>query len=205
MKFLFFKISIDISFIERILKKLIEKIDVTLCGNYTYKSPSIKARSKMKDKPNITNYVGTFKNSLRWRYILIHHSLTKDGKVSDWEAIKRYHVIKNKWDDIGYHFGIESVNDVLEYKIGRPLSVFGAHEPVVNRNGIGICVIGNYDVVAPTEKHYFMTAYLCKMLMLRFDISIENILPHSYFTKKTCPGKLYDMRELYKLIITGFC
>ena len=54
------------------------------------------------------------------QYIVIHHSLTKDGTVADWEAIRRYHKEINGWSDIGYHYGIERVGMFVLPRVGRP-------------------------------------------------------------------------------------
>ena len=76
------------------------------------------------------------------QYFCIHHSLTKDGTVVDWDAIRRYHKETNGWTDIGYHYGIERVGGGLSLQIGRPESQPGAHtkEMHMNLKSIGICV-----------------------------------------------------------------
>ena len=79
-------------------------------------------------------------------FIVIHHSLTEDGEVVNWQAIKKYHRDKG-WTDVGYHFGLDLIGDEVEVMVGRPLNAVGAHvaEQRVNWKSIGICIIGNYD------------------------------------------------------------
>ena len=85
------------------------------------------------------------------QHVLIHHSLTKDGEVVDWEAIRRYHREVNGWSDIGYHYGIERVGKGILLQIGRPESQPGAHakEMHMNSKSLGFCVVGNYDLAPP--------------------------------------------------------
>jgi len=126
----------------------------------------------------------------KWEYIIIHHSATIDGRTFSWSAIRNYHVCTLGWVDIGYNFGIEQVNDDIETLVGRPLYINGAHTSGHNMNekGIGICVVGNYDLIEPHDAYYYKLSKLCKSLMIIFGIPIDKICPHSNFNNKTCPG-----------------
>ena len=93
---------------------------------------------------------------MRPKYIIIHHSLTKDSETVDWKGIRRYHRsyaylgkivtqenamnliasgkrIKRPWSDIGYHFGIEHIDyhdteeTTCEILVGRMQNARGAH------------------------------------------------------------------------------
>jgi len=136
-----------------------------------------------------------------WRYILIHHSLTKDSKTVSWQAIRKFHINERGWRDIGYHFGIELVNDEYEILCGRPLDMPGAHcrESGMNRKAIGICCVGNYDEEEPKEEMLKRLASLCRWLMRTYDIPKERVLGHRDFAEyKSCPGKMFDLDRLRK-------
>lgn len=135
-----------------------------------------------------------------WTYIMIHHSLTKDGQVADWPAIKNYHIKERGWSDIGYHFGVEKIRGIYQVQFGRDLNVAGAHckEGSMNSLAVGICLVGNFDVEVPCLNALSMLAYgLVVPLMRRFSIPVENIFTHhEYASYKSCPGKLFPMNEL---------
>jgi len=121
--------------------------------------------------------------------IVIHHSLTKDGKVEDYAGIKRYHIEEKKWDDIGYHFVIEQSGDKVAIITGRPADMIGAHCEGHN-DMIGICVVGNYDVGFETlsqEKMNELVA-LVKNLFSMYGLGPTDVFKHSRFAPKTCPG-----------------
>jgi hypothetical protein len=144
-------------------------------------------------------------STLDWTHIVIHHSLTKDGDTVSWGAIDKYHTEHYKWDEIGYNFGLERVSGIYRLFMGRTLAKQGAHCPPMNRKGIGICVVGNYDKESVLSIQYWWLAILCRDLMKSFDIPIDNIKRHSDYSSKSCPGKFFDMEELKKKIVGCKC
>ena len=143
---------------------------------------------------------------LDWDYIIIHHSLTKDQHTVDWQAIRRYHTEILGWSDIGYHYGIEKVNNHLECMIGRPIYMQGAHCKGHNWNSIGVCVVGNWDKERCPHRTLEMLAARIIIPLLLTKRSprnfIDNIVGHHFFNHdKTCPGKLFSMGELRGAIL----
>lgn len=159
--------------------------------------PAIFGRAKKKD---------SFPS--RWTHIVIHHSLTKDQKVVDWPAIRRYHKEELGYIDVGYPFGIEGIyrqgfGTVYEILVGRQLNQTGAHckQAGMNRKGIGICMIGNFDVVPPPDDQLEKLISLVRALMSVFKIPKKNVKRHSDFAPyKTCPGKAFPWDKFKALI-----
>jgi len=148
----------------------------------------------------MTNELVKIKRRATTNKIIIHHSLTEDGKTVSWQAIRNYHINTNGWSDIGYHFGIELIDNSLEILVGRPLLSVGAHTVGQNENSIGICCVGNYDIVSPTFKMYAKLAELVANLLIVFKLDINSIYGHRDFAPKSCPGKLFDINELKRLV-----
>lgn len=129
----------------------------------------------------------------KWDRIMIHHSLTKDGSVVDWEAIRKYHVETEHWLDIGYHIGVEKMQNGLQAVLGRPLTMDGAHckEQSMNSKAIGVCVMGNFDLAPPpAETLDFLVRLVIKPFMQLLGIK-EIVFHRDYATYKSCPGKLF--------------
>jgi len=154
-------------------------------------------------------------------YIIIHHSLTKDSETVSWQAIRKYHMsfaydgniitkeeaekliskgknVKLPWDDIGYHFGIELVDNEYEILGGRLMNKPGAHckENGMNQKSVGICVVGNFDEDEPPKRAWDLclavTSSLCHMLKIPVD-KVQGHREHTPY--KTCPGKKWDMMK----------
>lgn len=146
-------------------------------------------------------------------HIVIHHSATQDNKtLSSVGDIRRYHMGTMGWRDIGYHFILDTVFNRVETFVGRLLEEDGAHtlELGLNRCGIGICVVGNFDNEAPTIEHYQQLKRLCLSLMRIYSIPKENVIGHREAQaaggvppskRKTCPGKLFDMDYFRQTLI----
>ena len=133
-------------------------------------------------------------------HIVLHHSLTADGRTFSWGAIRRYHMGTNKWQDIGYHYGVELIEYDYEVLVGRPEQDTAAacREGDMNRKGIHVCCVGNFDLTAPPEPLLAkLTKYIVAPLVLRHKIPFSNIVGHrDYATYKSCPGKLFDINAL---------
>lgn len=135
------------------------------------------------------------------KYIILHHSLTKDSKTVSWGAIRKYHVNMCRWRDIGYHFGLESIYDHYEILTGRMLNDTGAHCKAMNTISIGICFVGNFDETQPPLEQWWKGIKLVRSLCEVFSIPYENVKGHCDFSQKSCPGKLFDMDKFRKDLI----
>jgi len=85
-------------------------------------------------------------------HLIVHHS-AGNNQSNDFGQVVEFiwdlHVNTNGWDDIGYNWLIDP-NGIL-YQ-GRPDNYQGAHFSCINENTVGICVIGDYSLVEPSEE-----------------------------------------------------
>lgn len=157
--------------------------------------------------------------------IIIHHSLTKDGRVNDWNAIRKYHMsyaldgniiskeralqllgqgvkgIKYPYIEIGYHGGVELVGDKYVWQIGRSVKTAGAHTRGYNNQSLGVCFVGNYDLIKPPEEMLELGAEKIAIWVKQFGLKIADIRTHHEFASyKSCPGKLFPMDDLRDLV-----
>lgn len=137
-------------------------------------------------------------------YIIIHHSLTKDGVKKDIDAIRRYHMKTKGWSDIGYHYIIEKDGGEVTNYGGRFESVIGSHVKGMNRNTLGICVVGNFDKEYVSEDVWEVTRILVEDLCVEYDLEPSHVLGHweaqqlqgiPRSKRKSCPGKNFDMKK----------
>jgi hypothetical protein len=131
-------------------------------------------------------------------HIVIHHSATTDGIVyRDFDSIKAGHLARG-FRDIGYHWVIESVNNKLVAIPGRAEWDIGAHCPGKNEDGIGVCVVGNFEKEVPSEELYQFVANKCKDVMSRHPI--KSITGHYDHCPTLCPGKNFDVEKVKQLV-----
>lgn len=137
-------------------------------------------------------------------FLILHHSLTKDGQVVDWKAIRKYHMDTNGWSDIGYHFGVERVMDGYRVVIGRPMMRPGAHtkEGRFNFRSLGVCLVGNFDEGPVPIEQWRLGLLLIKRLSMYLDVKNQNVIGHGEAQglagfppaqRKSCPGHQFSM------------
>lgn len=118
--------------------------------------------------------------------IIIHHSGSPRDKTTV-DDIMRWHVFDNEWSDIGYHWMIDGKGAV---HMGRSERLRGAHCKGHNKDSLGICVFGNFDKEALTEKQKESLQILVTEILDEHDLEWQNVYPHGELAKNptACPG-----------------
>ncbi len=153
--------------------------------------------------------VVTLYNSTKWKFIIIHHSATDEGN-----ALNIYKAHRDRgWDTIGYHFVIDNGSDdrqdgQIETGPRWTKQMDGAHCKAgsMNSRGIGICLVGNFNIENVSQKQLDSLVYLVNTLSRNYGIPAVNIMGHGMVTgaKTDCPGKKFPWREFNSRIGRGF-
>jgi hypothetical protein len=128
-----------------------------------------------------------------WKWIVIHHSATTSGSAS---VFDRMHKDKG-WDELGYHFvignGSHSRNGQVEVGSRWSRQKWGAHaktpDNAFNDFGIGICLVGNFDIERPTPDQTRALTRLVAHLMKTYRIPAQNVIGHGETKATDCPGR----------------
>lgn len=141
----------------------------------------------------------------RWKYIVIHHSA---GDFATIEFLQEVHAQRQSGDPIDaipYHYVVgngQGIGDgVVEQDWRGRWHIWGAHvsarNPARNYYGIGICLVGNFEQHPPTSKQYDSVVNLCRSLMRRYNIPVENVSGHGLTAgeRSLCPGKYFPIER----------
>jgi hypothetical protein len=128
-----------------------------------------------------------------WQYIVIHHSATFYGGAARFDREHR----QRGFDELGYDFVIGNGTDTRDgqVEVGPrwPIQKWGAHagtpDERFNNFGIGICLVGNFDVQRPTAAQLQSLAKLVAFLQERYHIPASHILGHRDTKPTDCPGR----------------
>jgi len=138
------------------------------------------------------------------QFVMVHHSLTKDGDTVSWGAIRKYHVQTMGWHDIGYHMGVELVDGHFEALLGRPEDEVAAacKEGHMNELALHVCFVGNFDDAPPSAALLeFGVRYVIRPWLTRYNITPERVVGHGeYAHYKTCPGRRFDIDLLRRML-----
>jgi hypothetical protein len=145
----------------------------------------------------------------KWRAIIIHHSATESGNAAIFDKMHRE---QNHWEGVGYDFvignGGDSGDGQVEVTFRWRKQIPGAHcggtaGNWANKDGIGICLVGNFNNTVPTRKQMQSLLTLVRFLQKRYGISKSRIYGHkttpgAHVT--ACPGRNFPMYRLKSML-----
>jgi hypothetical protein len=134
---------------------------------------------------------------------VIHHSATPSGSAAVFDKLHR----QKGWDELGYHFvignGTDSGNGKIEVGPRWPKQKWGAHAKTpdneYNNYGIGICLVGNFEIERPTSQQLQSLARLTAYLMQTYNIPASRVLGHRDTKATECPGKNLNIAQVRRL------
>ncbi len=117
------------------------------------------------------------------RYLVVHHSAIPPDKGP--EVIARYHVEKQGWPGIGYHYFIDREGKIYQT---NPLEVVSYHARNFNSSGVGICLAGDFTSSIPPEAQIQALGHLCAFLLEKLNLGKEAVVGHQELVPTICPG-----------------
>ena len=183
------------------LIKVGQKIKIPLgqARKPTPSSPPLLSSSTLKS-------LNSVRNSSRWKRIVIHHSATP---VDDAMNMHRVHKARGMKNGLAYHFvisnGSRKATDGEIHLGGRWTGQLdGGHmkKSSLNKTSIGICLIGNFELRAPTSKQLSALEGLCEYLMKKCRIGHSSVTTHKLLhpNHTKCPGKYFSLPSFIKRI-----
>jgi hypothetical protein len=158
--------------------------------------------------------------AMRPTHVTVHHTeghqtMSAGSTASAVRGIQEYHMVgrakegKKTFNDIGYHFLIDGEGRVVE---GVPAERLGTHALGANPDNIGVALMGNFNVIHPTERQVESLTRLVSFLALKYRQNPARagfLEPHRHYldpkthtTHTDCPGKnmMAIMARLHALV-----
>jgi hypothetical protein len=135
--------------------------------------------------------------SRHWLWVIVHHSATTTGCAAVFDKMHR----AKGWDELGYDFvignGTDTADGQIEVGPRWTKQKIGAHakspDNRFNEYGIGICLVGNFEVERPTPKQLASLEKLIAYMMVTYHITPDRILRHKDTKQTACPGRYLDI------------
>lgn len=147
----------------------------------------------------------------RWKYIVVHHSAGSYGNIPFLQRVHRQRQGRDPIDAIPYHYIIGNGNGLglgeIDSDWRQKYDIWGTHVSASNMDynfrGIGICLIGNFEVEKVLEPQYAALVMLTQKLMLKYAILPEDITGHGMIKGEStkCPGKHFPMARFRRDIV----
>ena len=116
--------------------------------------------------------------------VIVHHSALplSDGPYE----IQQLHFNQKRYADIAYHFIIDEEGNIYE---GRDIHARGAHTGGYNTGSVGVVLLGNFEVINPTQSQ--LDALRDLLFVLKQEYKVTHLAGHKDFNPGVtlCPGK----------------
>lgn len=147
-----------------------------------------------------------------WKWIVIHHSASTTGSAAIFDRVHRE---ERGWDELGYHFvignGTRTGDGQVEVGSRWPKQKHGAHadtpDNAFNDDGIGICLVGDFNVQQPTRKQLESLTQLVIFLQTTYRIPSNRIISHGSVhdlakggTITDCPGRYLNITQVRRMV-----
>ena len=161
-------------------------------------------------------------------HIIVHHAATANERTDYTDVVRNiylWHTETNGWSDIGYNYLIAQDGTIYQGRDpeeGEQDNVKGAHFCGENTGTMGICLLGTYTDVAPTD-----TTVASLLKLMAWKINKERLDPLAFEAHSTnphlgviaghrdgcatlCPGdkvyeKMQTFREFTNLFVRAAC
>jgi len=144
----------------------------------------------------------------KWTAVVIHHSATENGNAAIFD---KWHREGKHWEGIGYDFvignGSDSGDGQVEVTFRWRKQIPGAHCKTpnnwANRDGVGICLVGNFNRTVPTKRQMQSLLKLIRFLQQRYGIPKSRIYGHKTTPGARvteCPGRKFPMARLKSML-----
>lgn len=142
------------------------------------------------------------------KIVVVHHSETTNtyssNPAAEVRSIYYYHAVTQGWGDIGYTFLIDWKGNIYEGRAGGDDIVAG-HALGFNYGSVGICMIGSFKTVGPTQAQEDALVRLLAWKCSQRDIkptaitwfqnrNMQSISGHRDVNDTSCPGNVLYSR-----------
>jgi len=145
----------------------------------------------------------------KWVAVVVHHSATEYGNAAIFD---KWHRERNHWEGVGYDFvignGSDSGDGQVEVTFRWRKQIPGAHcggtaNNWANRDGVGICLVGDFSRTVPTARQMQSLLKLIRFLQKRYGIPRSRIYGHKTTPGARvtdCPGRKFPMGRLKSML-----
>jgi N-acetyl-anhydromuramyl-L-alanine amidase AmpD len=125
--------------------------------------------------------------------LVVHH--TAVPATVSLEKVAAYHVEKQDWPGIGYHFCIGADGTIYQC---NHLTTNSYHAAGINTKSVGICFSGNFGKDPPPAAQIAGGAHLAAWLLQELDLPLESVRGHGEFMETQCPGRQWLSGKAWK-------